>query len=352
MLVTGGAGFIGTNFIKYILKKYPYYAVINYDKLTYAGNLENLKDLETHPNYSFVRGDILNTELLDYIMKGVDVVVHFAAESHVDRSIMEADVFVLTNVVGTFSVLEAAKKNNVKRFHHISTDEVFGSLGAEGLFHEDTPYDPRSPYASSKAASDHLVRAYYHTHGLPITVSNCSNNYGPYQFPEKLIPLFVTNLIEGKKVPLYGDGKNVRDWVHVSDHNEAVDLIIHEGKVGETYCIGAQSERTNRQITDLILAKMGVGEEMVEYVEDRKGHDRRYAIRPYKIMAELGWKPRVSFEEGMEQTINWYRENQDWWKKVKSGEYLEYYEKQYGRKNVVVVQKNMENNEKNSGIEI
>ena len=247
MLVTGGAGFIGSNFIRYILTKYPSYAVINYDKLTYAGNLENLRDIENHPNYSFVKGDILNTELLNHVMKGVDVVVHFAAETHVDRSIMGADAFVQTNVIGTFSVMEAARQNKVKRFHHISTDEVFGSLGAEGHFHEETPYDPRSPYSASKAASDHLVRAYYHTHGLPITISNCANNYGPNMFPEKLIPLFVTNLIEGKKVPLYGDGLNIRDWIHVEDHNRAVDMIIHAGKVGQTYCLGAMEEKTNRE---------------------------------------------------------------------------------------------------------
>jgi dTDP-glucose 4,6-dehydratase len=324
MLITGGAGFIGSNFIRYINRKYPHYFIINYDKLTYAGNLENLKDLETHPNYQFVRGDILNSELLEHIMKGVDVVVHFAAESHVDRSIAHGEDFIRTNVIGTFTLLEAARKNNIKRFHHISTDEVFGSLGSAGRFHEESNYDPRSPYSASKAASDHIVRAFWHTHGLPITISNCSNNYGPYQFPEKVIPLFITNLIEGKKVPLYGDGGNIRDWIHVDDHNEAVDLIIHNGQVGETYCIGAESEKSNLELTKLVLEKMGFGEEMIEYVEDRLGHDRRYAIRPHKIMAELGWKPRIKFEDGLAQTINWYENNVPWWQRVKSGEYRSY----------------------------
>ncbi|HCC22793.1 TPA: dTDP-glucose 4,6-dehydratase [Candidatus Falkowbacteria bacterium] len=337
MLVTGGAGFIGSNFIRFILTKYPHYAVINFDKLTYAGNLENLRDVEHHPNYSFVKGDILNTELLIHVMKDVDVVAHFAAETHVDRSILGADAFVQTNVIGTYSVMEAARQTKVKRFHHISTDEVFGSLGPDGYFTEDTPYDPRSPYSAAKAASDHLVRAYYHTHGLPATISNCTNNYGPYMFPEKMMPLFITNLLEGKKVPLYGDGLNVRDWIHVDDHNRAVDLIIHEGKVGETYCISAREEKTNREVTDLVLQKMGFGPDMIEYVEDRKGHDRRYAIRPYKLMAELGWKPAISFDQGLSQMIEWYKNNPEWWKRVRSGEYQNYYAKQYGQKTGITI---------------
>lgn len=332
ILVTGGAGFIGSNFIRYIMKKYPHYAIINYDKLTYAGNLENLSEVEHHPNYFFVRGDILNAELVNYVMKGVDIVVHFAAESHVDRSVMNADDFVKTNVVGTQVLLDAARANNVRRFHHVSTDEVYGSLGVEGFFREETPYDPHSPYSASKAASDHLVRAAWHTHRLPITISNCTNNFGPYQFPEKLIPLFITNLIEGKKVPVYGDGLHVRDWIYVDDHNEAIDLIIHEGRPGETYCVSSMQEKSNIEITKMILEKMGFGEDMIEYVKDRPGHDRRYAIKPYKIMAELNWRPKISFDEGLDKTINWYMSNQEWWKRVKSGEYREYYSKQYGNR--------------------
>lgn len=336
MLVTGGAGFIGSNFIRYMLRRYPFYDIINYDKLTYAGNLENLRDIESHPNYKFVKGDILNFELLDHVMDGVEVVVHFAAESHVDRSILNAEEFIKTNVIGTQVLLEVARKHQVKRFHHISTDEVFGSLGEEGYFHEETSYDPRSPYSASKAASDHLVRAYYHTHGLPITISNCSNNYGPYQFPEKVIPLFVTNLMEGKRVPLYGTGKNVRDWIYVDDHNEAVNIILHEGKVGETYCISGREELSNQQLTEMILGKMGFGEEMIEYVEDRKGHDRRYAIKPYKIMAELGWRPKTNFATGIEKTIMWYQENEPWWRNVKSGDYQKYYDQQYQKKSMTI----------------
>lgn len=331
ILVTGGAGFIGSNFIQYMLRKYPQYHIVNYDKLTYAGNLENLKEIEYHPNYSFVRGDILNSELLDHVMKGVDWVVHFAAESHVDRSIHDAAAFVETNIIGTQVLLDAARKHQVKRFHHVSTDEVFGSLGSTGYFYEETPYDPRSPYSASKAASDHLVRAAYHTHEMPVTISNCSNNYGPYQFPEKVIPLFVTNVIEGKKVPLYGDGQNIRDWIHVEDHNRGVDMILHNGRDGETYCLGGLAERTNIELTNTILQLMGVGNEMIEYVEDRKGHDRRYAIRPYKAMAELGWKPEITFEEGIKKTVQWYKDNKEWWQRVRSGEYQEYYKKQYGK---------------------
>lgn len=334
MLVTGGAGFIGSNFVRYILEKYPDYHVINLDKLTYAGNLENLKEIEGYPNYKFVRGDILNTELVEHIAKDVDIIVHFAAESHVDRSVLDPFSFVKTNVLGTFTLLEAARKLGNKRFHHISTDEVFGALALEDThkaFHEDTPYDPKSPYSSSKAASDHLVRAYFHTYGLPITISNCSNNYGSYQFPEKVIPLFVTNLMEGKKVPLYGDGKNVRDWIHVDDHCAAVDLIIHQGKIGHTYVVGADSEKSNHELTMTILKTMGMGEDMIEFVKDRPGHDRRYAVRSHKIKAELGWQPKMDFDAGIKKTIQWYLNNEWWWKRVKSGEYLEYYEKWYNR---------------------
>ena len=327
LFVTGGAGFIGSNFIQYILKKYPDYKVINLDKLTYAGNLENLKEVENNHRYEFVQGDICDRELVDRLVKEVDAIIHFAAESHVDRSIKDAGVFVKTNVLGTQILLEAARSNGCKRFHHVSTDEVFGSLGENGYFNENTPYDPRSPYSASKAASDHLVRAYFYTHNLPITISNCSNNYGPYQFPEKLIPLFVTNLIEGKRVPVYGDGLNVRDWLYVEDHCRAIDVILHKGKIGQTYCVGGNCEKTNIEITRKILGLFDVGEEMIEFVSDRKGHDWRYAIDASKIKNELGWVPEYSFEEGMTKTVEWYRNNEKWWENIKSGKYLEYYKR-------------------------
>lgn len=330
LLVTGGAGFIGSNFIHYILKKYPDYKITNLDLLTYAGNLENLKDLEENKNYKFVKGDIADKELVNKLVKNVDVIVHFAAESHVDRSILDASAFIHTNILGTHNLLEAAKKNGNIRFHHISTDEVFGSLGPqEQPFNEGTPYDPRSPYSASKAASDHLARAYFHTYGLPVTISNCSNNYGPYHFPEKIIPLFITNLIEGKKVPLYGDGMNVRDWLFVEDHCAAIDLIIHNGKIGETYCVGGQAEKTNKEITYKILELMGKDENSIEFVKDRPGHDKRYAIDFSKIKKELGWEPKISFEDGIKKTIGWFKDNESWWKNIKSGEYEKYYEKQY-----------------------
>ena len=317
LLVTGGAGFIGSNFIIYILKKYPDYEIINLDKLTYAGNLANLKDVESDKRYKFVLGDICDKELVDLLVKEVDAVVHFAAESHVDRSILNSDEFVKTNVLGTQVFLDAALRNGNKRFHHISTDEVFGSLGKTGKFSETTPYAPHSPYSASKAAADHLVRAYYDTYKLPVTISNCSNNYGPYQFPEKLISLFITNIIDKKKVPVYGSGENVRDWIHVYDHNLAVDLILHKGKIGETYCLGGNSEMKNIDITKKILKEFGFGNEMIEYVEDRKGHDFRYAIDFSKITNELGWKPKINFGEGIRRTINWYKENENWWRPLK-----------------------------------
>ncbi len=318
LLVTGGCGFIGSNFIIYILKKYPDYSVINLDKLTYAGNINNLKFVENNERYEFVQGDICNKELVDYLVKKVDVIVHFAAESHVDRSIVSSDEFVKTNILGTHVLLESALKNGKKRFHHISTDEVFGALGNEGKFNEKTSYNPHSPYSASKASADHLVRAFFDTHKLPITISNCSNNYGPYQFPEKLIPLFITNLMEGKQVPVYGKGENIRDWIHVNDHNEAVDLIIHKGKIGETYCIGGNTEIKNIEITRLILKEFGFGDEMIDFVEDRKGHDFRYSIEFTKIKNELGWNPKISFEEGLSKTTNWYKENEWWWKPLKN----------------------------------
>lgn len=319
LLVTGGAGFIGSNFVLYWLKNYPNDSIINLDLLTYAGNLDNLKEAESHPGYQFVRGDICDAPLVERLAaENIDAIVHFAAESHVDRSIMDAAVFVRTNVLGTHVLLEAARKNNI-RFHHVSTDEVYGSLelDSEAKFSEQTAYDPRSPYSASKAASDHLVRAYFHTHNLPVTLSNCSNNYGPFQFPEKLIPFFSTNLIEGKKVPLYGKGLNVRDWLYVEDHCRAIDLILKKGQLGETYCVGGDSEKNNLEIAKAILKSFGKDESCIEYVEDRKGHDLRYAIDFSKIKKELGWQPTVDFATGLEQTLDWYRQNEAWWKKLK-----------------------------------
>lgn len=331
ILVTGGAGFIGSNYIHYMLETYPDVSIINLDALTYAGNTANLADVENDERYTFVHGDIMDGLLVNELMKKVDTVVHFAAESHVDRSILDSTAFVRTNINGTLILLEAAKNNGNTRFHHISTDEVFGSLTKDDpAFNEKTPYDPRSPYSASKASSDHLVRAYYHTHGLPVTITNCSNNYGPYHFPEKLIPLFVTNLIDGKKVPVYGEGDNIRDWLHVKDHCSAIDRVVRDGKIGETYCVGGNAERTNMQITRIILEAMGMGEEMIDHVPDRKGHDKRYAIDNTKIKKELGWEPSVTFEEGIARTIQWYKDNEKWWRDIKSGEYKEYYKKQYG----------------------
>jgi len=331
ILITGGAGFIGSNFIHYWLKKYPDDQIINLDTLTYAGNLENLKDIESNPNYKFIKGDICNFELVDEIVAGgIDLIIHFAAESHVDRSVMSSKDFIRTNVEGTMVLLDVAKNNGGIRFHHVSTDEVYGDLNFEGEpFHEKTPYNPRNPYSASKAASDHLVRAYYHTHGLSITISNCSNNYGFYQFPEKMIPLFITNLLEDKKVPLYGEGRNVRDWINVQDHARGIDFVIQKGKIGQTYCLGGDSEITNIDLTRQILELMGKTEDMIEYVKDRPGHDLRYAMDFTKAKNELGWQPQISFEDGLKQTIEWYKENQDWWQRVKSGDYKEYYKKQY-----------------------
>jgi dTDP-glucose 4,6-dehydratase len=336
LLVTGGAGFIGSNFILYWLKKYPQDKILNLDKLTYAGNLENLKTVENNSNYAFVKGDICNLSLVDSLIKkyNIDTIVHFAAESHVDRSILDPAPFIKTNIEGTYVLLEAALKNKIKRFHHISSDEVFGALPLDSKekFNEKTAYNPRSPYSASKAASDHLVRAYYVTYGLPITISNCSNNYGPYQFPEKLIPLAITNIIEGKKVPIYGDGLYVRDWLYVEDHCKALDLILHKGKVGETYFIGGLTEDIpNIEVVRKILKIMGKDESYIEYVKDRPGHDRRYAIDWSKINRELSWKPEVDFDTGLKLTVDWYLKNKDWWKKIKSGEYQKYYEKQYNK---------------------
>lgn len=332
LLVTGGAGFIGSNFILYWMKTHPQDEIVNFDKLTYAGNLENLTSVESNHNYRFVQGDICNASDVNAAMQGIDTVVHFAAESHVDRSIMEPAQFVVTNVVGTQVLLDAALKANIKRFHHVSTDEVFGALplGTPDKFREETPYNPHSPYSSSKAGSDHLVRAYYHTFGLPITITNCSNNYGPYQFPEKLIPLAVTNILEGKKVPVYGDGKYVRDWLYVDDHCRAIDAVLANGNVGETYCVGGLTEDiSNLEIIQKILRIMKKDDSVIEYVKDRPGHDRRYAVDWTKIHTELGWKPENDFASWLELTVHWYEEHADWWKRVKTGAYKEYYEKQY-----------------------
>lgn len=318
LLVSGGAGFIGSNFIHYWLDKHPEDHILNLDALTYAGNLDSLTDIQDNPNYKFVQGDICDSVLVNQLVSQVDAIVHFAAESHVDRSILNSADFIRTNVEGTRVLLEAAKNNGNKRFHHVSTDEVFGSLEFNDIkFTENTPYDPRSPYSASKAASDHLVRAYYHTYGLPITISNCSNNYGPYQYPEKLIPLFITNLMEDKKVTVYGEGKNVRDWIHVDDHNYGLDLILHKGKIGETYCLGGNSEKSNLQITKDILNLMDKGEEAIEFVKDRLGHDLRYAIDFSKAKKDLDFEPRISFEEGLLSTIQWYKSHKDWWGKIK-----------------------------------
>lgn len=331
ILVTGGAGFIGSNFIHFILEQYPEDSIVNLDNLTYAGNLENLASVEDNTQYRFIKGDIGDVVLIDSLVAQCDVVVHFAAESHVDRSILGPEAFVQTNVFGTFTLLEAARKYS-KRFHHVSTDEVFGSLERDApAFNEATPYDPRSPYSASKAASDHLVRAYFHTYGLPVTLSNCSNNYGPYHFPEKLIPLALTNLLEEKKVPVYGDGRQIRDWLFVEDHCRAIDVILRQGKIGETYCIGGNGERENIWIVEQLLTLLGKDTSSIEYVTDRPGHDRRYAIDFTKIRTELGWEPSVSLAEGLARTVAWFQKNENWWKRVKSGEYQQYYATQYGK---------------------
>ncbi len=313
LLVTGGCGFIGSNFIRYILNKYPSYKIINLDKLTYAGNPNNLKEFEKDLRYHLVIGDICNKELVNELVKKVDIIVHFAAESHVDLSIFDSRKFVETNVLGTQTLLEAAKINGKKRFHHISTDEVYGEAKEGNKFSETTPYSPRNPYSASKAGSDHLVMAYYYTHKLPITISNCSNNYGPYQYPEKLFARAITNLLSGEKILLYGKGDGVRDWIYVEDHCRAIDLIIHFGRIGETYCIGGNSEKTNLEIAKAILSNLGMGEENIEYVYERPGADSRYSINFSKIKKELGWEPLVSFEEGVKRTVQWYKENKQWW---------------------------------------
>jgi len=338
LLVTGGAGFIGSNFVLYWLKKYPEDSIVNLDKLTYAGNPENLKDVEHNKNYKFVKGDICDAELVNKLMKdeNIDTIVHFAADSHVDRSILDPSPFIKTNIVGTYTLLEAARKNKdkINKFYHVSTDEVFGSLELDSRekFNENTPYNPRSPYSASKASADHLVRAYYHTYNLPITISNCSNNFGYYHFPEKLIPLAITNILEGKKVPVYGDGLHVRNWLFVEDHCTAIDLILHKGRIGETYLVGGMTEEiSNIDVVRKILKIMGKDNGWIEFVQDRPGHDRKYMIDWSKINKELGWYPKHDFDEVLELTIEWYTKNQEWWKKIKTGEYLNYYKRQYDK---------------------
>lgn len=316
ILVTGGAGFIGSCFIRHILKKHPDYKVFNLDSLTYAGNIENLNDVKDNPNYMFVHGNICDKKLVRELISQVDAVVNFAAESHVDRSITGPEIFIETNVQGTLNLLQASKEIGVERFLQVSTDEVYGSLGATGYFYETTPIQPNSPYSASKASADLLVRAYYETYKSPVLTTRCSNNYGPYQYPEKLIPFFVSLLLKGEKVPVYGDGLNVRDWLYVYDHCEAIDVVLHKGKIGEVYNIGGHNEKTNMEITNLVLSAMGKDESSIKYVEDRLGHDRRYAIDNTKIQTELGWEPSVTFEQGIKLTIDWYLDNQNWMKSI------------------------------------
>ncbi len=321
LLVTGGAGFIGSNFILYWMGTYPDDTIVNLDALTYAGNLTNLNNVKDNPHYTFIKGDIADSQVVEKAMQDIDVVVHFAAESHVDRSITGPAIFVKTNVIGTQVLLDAALKAQVKRFHHVSTDEVFGALelNSSDKFSETTPYNPHSPYAASKAGSDHLVRAYFDTYQLPITITNCSNNYGPYQHPEKLIPLSITNILEGKKAPIYGDGLYVRDWLYVQDHCRAIDIVLHKGKIGETYCVGGLTQDiANKDVVMKIAKLLGYDESMLETVTDRPGHDRRYAIDWNKIKNELGWQPEHSFDEYLAKTVQWYKNNETWWKLLKS----------------------------------
>ncbi len=329
ILVTGGAGFIGSNFVRYMLDKYPDYEIVNLDSLTYCGNLENLQGIEDNPNYKFIKGDITDKALVFDIVSQIDYVINFAAESHVDRSIEDPEIFIKSNILGTQVLLDAAKEYSVKKYLQVSTDEVYGSLGETGYFREDTPLSANSPYSASKAGADLMVRAYNKTFGLPVNITRCSNNYGPYQFPEKLIPLMISNALENEPLPVYGDGLNVRDWLHVYDHCTAIDLVLHEGKVGEVYNIGGNNEKKNIEIIKLILGNLDKPESLIKYVKDRPGHDRRYAIDSSKIQDELGWKPRYTFETGIAETIQWYLDNKEWWEKVKSGEYLDYYQKMY-----------------------
>ena len=326
-LVTGGAGFIGSNFIRYLLKKNPNYEIINLDKLTYAGNLDNLRDIKKNKRHRLVKGDICNITLVKKLMKNTDIVVHFAAETHVDRSIMEAGSFVKTDVFGTFVLLNAAKKYNVKKFVHISTDEVYGSV-ENGSFDEESPLKPTNPYSASKAGADRLAYSYFKTFKLPVIIARSSNNFGPYQHPEKLIPLFTTNTIENKKLPLYGDGLNKRDWLYVLDNCEAIYFLMNKGAIGETYNVGASNEKTNLEITKLILDELKKPESLIEFIKDRLAHDRRYSLNFEKIK-KLGWKPKYKFDNALKETVKWYVNNEWWWRKIKQGKFKEYYKKQY-----------------------
>ena len=348
ILITGGAGFIGSHVVRLFVSKYPKYRIINLDNLTYAGNLENLRDIEDMPNYEFIKADIVEGLTVMEIFKTyhIDGVIHLAAESHVDRSISSPMEFVFTNIVGTVNLLNAARNawkdspENEKRFYHISTDEVYGSLGETGIFKETTAYDPRSPYSASKASSDHLVRAYFHTFGLPVVLSNCSNNYGSFQFPEKLIPLSINNIKHNKPIPIYGKGENIRDWLYVEDHANAIDLIYHWGINGETYNIGGNNEWQNIDLIRLLCRIMdkkldrepGASEKLITFVKDRAGHDLRYAIDSSKIQHELGWQPSLQFEEGLEKTVDWYLANEEWMQNVTSGDYQKYYDEQYQKR--------------------
>ncbi|MGN7455631.1 dTDP-glucose 4,6-dehydratase [Paenibacillus pasadenensis] len=331
LLVTGGAGFIGSNFIRHMKEEHPEYTIVNLDKLTYAGNLDNLKDLENDANYHFVKGDICNEALVRHLLRNhaIDAIINFAAESHVDRSISDPGIFVTTNISGTQVLLEAARAYGIQKYIQISTDEVYGSLGPTGCFTEETPLAPNSPYSSSKAGADLLVRAYHETYGMNVNITRCSNNYGPYHFPEKLIPLMITHALDEQPLPVYGDGLNVRDWLHVRDHAAAIDLVLHQGKPGEVYNIGGHNERTNIQIVELILERLGKSKELIRYVEDRLGHDRRYAIDPAKLESELGWQPKHTFETGIVETIDWYLGNESWWRDIQSGEYRNAYDNRF-----------------------
>lgn len=347
ILVTGGAGFIGSNFVKHMLKTYDYH-IINMDSLTYAGNLENLTDVENNPKYTFIKADIRDREALDKIFAEhhIDTVVNFAAESHVDRSIEDPELFLSTNILGTQALLDTAKKywkvnpedkhcrlfKEGVKYLQVSTDEVYGTLGKEGLFTETTPLAPNSPYSASKTGADLIVRAYHETFGMPINITRCSNNYGPYQFPEKLIPLMINNCLNNKELPVYGDGMQIRDWLHVKDHCTGIDTVLHKGKVGEVYNIGGNNEKANIEIVKLIISTLGKSEDLIKYVQDRPGHDRRYAIDNSKITSELGWSPSYTFEQGIKETIEWYLGNQDWMEKIVSGQYMEYYKEMYRQK--------------------
>ncbi len=318
LLVTGGAGFIGSNFVRLCMNEYSDCSIVNLDKLTYAGNLENLKEFEKNPRYRFVRGDIGDADLVLSLMKeGIDAVVHFAAESHVDRSIHDPAVFLQTNILGTHNLLKCARDASVSLFLQVSTDEVYGSLGPQGLFSEQSPLQPNSPYAASKASADLVCRSFFETYSFPVIITRCGNNYGPYQFPEKLIPLFITNLLDGIPVPIYGDGLNVRDWIHVEDHCRAIDTVLRKGRPGEIYNVGSRQEKNNLQITEILFSQLQKPDTLKKFVKDRLGHDRRYAIDPTKLEQQLGWRPRLSFEQGIEDTIAWYRNNEDWWRLIK-----------------------------------